>query len=105
MPTAGGETPSRPAQGTPGTQPDALLQELLARLCQVMTADVAQFLLVERDVLRVMASHGVPLAQVRDLRIPFGRGFSGTIAATASPAIVSDTSSLETFGASWAEEG
>jgi GAF domain-containing protein len=70
-----------------------------------MSAEVAQFLLVEGDSLRVMASHGVPLDQVRDLRIPIGRGFSGTVAATAAPAIISDTSSLETFGASWAEEG
>ena len=84
---------------------DMLLDELLARLCQVMHADVSQFLLVEGDALRVMASHGVPIDQVRDVRIPVGRGFSGTIAATASPAIIADTSSLETFGASWAEEG
>ena len=88
-----------------GSSSDALLQELLARLCQVMSAEVSQFLLVEGDVLRVMASHGVPLQQVRDLRIPVGRGFTGTVAATAAPAIVSDTSTLETFGASWAEEG
>jgi GAF domain-containing protein/anti-sigma regulatory factor (Ser/Thr protein kinase) len=70
-----------------------------------MTADVSQVLLVEGDALRVMASHGVPLEQVRDLRIPVGRGFSGTIAATAAPAIIADTSTLETFGASWAAEG
>jgi GAF domain-containing protein/anti-sigma regulatory factor (Ser/Thr protein kinase) len=89
----------------PQARTDMLLDELLARLCLVMNADVSQFLLVEGDALRVMASHGVPIERVRGLRIPFGRGFSGTIAATASPAIISDTSSLETFGASWAEEG
>jgi GAF domain-containing protein/anti-sigma regulatory factor (Ser/Thr protein kinase) len=91
--------------GVSGSASDALLEELLARLCQLMAADVSQFLLVEGDALRVMASHGVPLDQVRDLRIPVGRGFTGTIAATAAPAIISDTSELETFGASWAEEG
>jgi GAF domain-containing protein len=101
---AQGAAPS-PGRGASGSSADALLQELLARLCQVMSADVAQFLLVEGDVLRVMASHGVPLQQVRDLRIPVGRGFTGTVAATAAPAIVADTSTLETFGASWAEEG
>ena len=84
---------------------DLLLDELLARLCLVMSADVSQFLLLEDDKLRVMASHGVPIEQVRELRIPLGRGFAGTIAATASPAIIADTSTLETFGASWAEEG
>ena len=102
---AQGAAPPPGRAATPRPSSDALLEELLARLCQVMTADVSQFLLVEGDVLRVMASHGVPLEQVRDLRIPVGRGFSGTIAATASPAIIADTSSLETFGASWAEEG
>lgn len=103
MPAQGAAPPSGPSAGR--SSPDALLQELLARLCQAMSADVSQFLLVEGDTLRVMASHGVPQEQVRDLRIPIGRGFSGTIAATAAPAIISDTSVLETFGASWAEEG
>ncbi len=103
MPTQGAAPP--PERGPAGSPSDALLQELLARLCRVMSADVSQFLLVEGDALRVMESHGVPLQQVRDLRIPLGRGFAGTVAATAAPAIVSDTSTLETFGASWAEEG
>jgi GAF domain-containing protein/anti-sigma regulatory factor (Ser/Thr protein kinase) len=84
---------------------DRLLEELLARLCQVMGADIAQFLLVEDDVLRVMSTHGVAMERAAAVRIPVGRGFSGTIAATASPAVISDTAELETFGASWAEEG
>lgn len=84
---------------------DRLLDELLARLAQVMDADVAQFLLVEGDVLRVLASQGVPIEQVAALRIPVGRGFAGTVAATGAPAALADTATLETFGASWAEEG
>lgn len=84
---------------------DRLLDELLARLARVMNADVAQFLLVEGDHLRVLASQGVPMEQVAGLRIPVGRGFTGTVAATGSPAALPDTSTLETFGASWAEEG
>jgi signal transduction protein with GAF and PtsI domain len=84
---------------------DRLLDELLARLCAVMAADVAQFLLVEDDVLRVLATHGVPHEKVAGLRIPIGRGFAGTVAATRSPAVLSDTSTLESFGASWHDEG
>jgi len=84
---------------------DRLLDELLARLGQVMDADVAQFLLVEGDVLRVLASQGVPIEQVATLRIPVGKGFAGTVAATGAPAALADTTTLETFGASWAEEG
>ena len=88
-----------------GLPSDRLLDELLARLCAVMSADVAQFLLVEGDFLRVLATHGVDAERVADLRIPVGRGFAGAIAAAASPAVLADTSELETFGASWAEEG
>lgn len=84
---------------------DRLLDELLARLAQVMDADVAQFLLVEGDVLRVLASQGVPIEHVASLRVPVGRGFAGTVAATGSPAALADTTTLETFGKSWAEEG
>jgi GAF domain-containing protein/anti-sigma regulatory factor (Ser/Thr protein kinase) len=91
--------------GLVGLPSDRLLDELLRRLAGVMNADVAQFLLVEGDHLRVLATFGVPLEQVRDLRIPVGRGFAGTVAATGSPAALADTSTLETFGASWAEEG
>ena len=88
-----------------GLPSDRLLDELLARLCGVMGADVAQFLLLEDDQLRVLATHGVEPEKVTGLRIPVGRGFAGAIAAAMTPAVLSDTSSLETFGASWAEEG
>ncbi|HET7311363.1 MAG TPA: GAF domain-containing protein, partial [Mycobacteriales bacterium] len=84
---------------------DRLLDELLARLCAVMGADVAQFLLVEDEQLRILATHGVPYEEVADLRIPFGRGFAGTIAATRAPAVLHDTAALEAFGRSWPEEG
>src|SRR5947209_13409971 len=88
-----------------GLPSDRLLDELLARLCAVMGADVAQFLLLEEEILRVLATHGVPPERVADLRIPVGRGFAGTVAATRSPAVLSDTSTLETFGPSWHDEG
>src|SRR4051794_34789511 len=88
-----------------GLPSDRLLDELLARLCAVMGADVAQFLLLDDDQLRVLATHGVAPEKVAGLRIPVGKGFAGAIAAAVAPAVLSDTSSLETFGASWAEEG
>src|SRR4051812_32278824 len=70
-----------------------------------MGADVAQFLLREDDQLRVLATHGVAPEKVAGLRIPVGKGFAGAIAAAGAPAVLPDTSTLETFGASWAEEG
>jgi serine phosphatase RsbU (regulator of sigma subunit)/putative methionine-R-sulfoxide reductase with GAF domain/anti-sigma regulatory factor (Ser/Thr protein kinase) len=85
---------------------DRLLDELLARLCAVMSADVAHFLLIEDDQLRVLASHGVDPAMIAQARVPVGQGFAGTVAATASPAVLSDTSSVDSaFGAAWADDG
>src|SRR3954453_2054311 len=77
--TSAREAPLRDPRLT-GLPSDRLLDELLSRLCSVMSADVAQFLLVEGNELRVLASTGVELGRVRDLRIPLGRGFAGTIA-------------------------
>ena len=102
--TSAREAPLRDSR-LAGLPSDRLLDELLARLCAVMGADVAQFLLIEDDQLRVLATHGVEPEKVSALRIPVGRGFAGAIAAAVAPAVLSDTSTLETFGASWAEEG
>jgi GAF domain-containing protein/anti-sigma regulatory factor (Ser/Thr protein kinase) len=106
--SSGTAAPPEPPWRDPGLfslPSDRLLDELLARLAQAMDAEVAQFLLVEGDQLRVLASQGVPMSRVAALRIPVGRGFAGTVAATGSPAALPDTTTLETFGASWAEEG
>ena len=102
--TSAREAPLRDPRLT-GLPSDRLLDELLARLCVVMGADVAQFLLREDDQLRVLATHGVAPEKVAGLRIPVGKGFAGAIAAAGAPAVLPDTSTLETFGASWAEEG
>src|SRR3954462_6078369 len=59
-----------------GLPSDRLLDELLARLCAVMGADVAQFLLLDDDQLRVLATHGVAPEKVAGLRIPVGKGFA-----------------------------
>src|SRR3954453_5387668 len=88
-----------------GLPSDRLLDELLARLCGVMGADVSQFLLLEDDQLRVLATHGVAPEKVTGLRVPVGKGFAGGIAAARTPAGLSGPSSPETFGPTWAEEG
>src|SRR3954451_19306063 len=102
--TSAREAPLRDPRLT-GLPSDRLLDELLARLCAVMGADVAQFLLREDDQLRVLATHGVAPEKVAGLRGTVGKGFAGAIAAAAAPAVLPYTSTLETFGASWAEEG
>src|SRR4051795_12484428 len=103
-PRSAREAPLRDPRLT-GLPSDRLLDELLARLCAVMGADVAQFLLREDDQLRGLAPHGVAPEKVAGLRIPVGKGFAGAVAAAGAPAVLPDTSALETFGASWAEEG
>src|SRR3954469_2910419 len=112
--TSAREAPLRDPRLT-GLPSDRLLDELLARLCVVMGADVAQFLLREDDQLRVLATHGVAPEKVAGLRIPVGEGVAGGVrgggggagapAPPGPPAVLPDTSTLETFGASWAEEG
>ncbi|MDQ1699281.1 MAG: hypothetical protein QOG34_1144, partial [Frankiaceae bacterium] len=96
--SSGTAAPPEPPWRDPGLfslPSDRLLDELLARLAQAMDAEVAQFLLVEGDQLRVLASQGVPMSRVAALRIPVGRGFAGTVAATGSPAALPDTTTLE----------
>jgi GAF domain-containing protein/anti-sigma regulatory factor (Ser/Thr protein kinase) len=102
--TSSREAPPRDPRA-PGLPSDRLLDELLARLCGVMGADVAQFLLIEADQLRVLASHGADFTTSADVLVPVGQGFAGTVAATAAPAVLSDTASVAGFGAVWADQG
>src|SRR3954451_5043159 len=66
--TSAREAPLRDPRLT-GLASDRLLDELLARLCVVMSADVAQYLLREDDQPRVLATHGVPPEKVPRPRV------------------------------------
>ncbi len=70
---------------------DALLVELLARVAEVLDADIAKVLLFDeqRSELRVRKAHGLPDEAVADLRVPAGGGVAGRVAAAGRPSILS----------------
>lgn len=66
---------------------EELAPALLGRLTSVMGADASALLTYEDGVLRPLATHGFELG---DLKVPFGQGFSGRIAADRRPRYVAD---------------
>ena len=69
---------------------DAMTQEMLSRLCEVLTVDTATVLLYDRAAEHLLATASVGIEEeVRQgVRVPYGYGFVGTIAATRLPLIV-----------------
>jgi serine phosphatase RsbU (regulator of sigma subunit)/anti-sigma regulatory factor (Ser/Thr protein kinase) len=72
---------------------DALLEELLVRVTELLRADTALVLLRDDGdkTLVVASSIGLPEADARGLRVPIGSGVAGRIAAAAHPLILPDT--------------
>jgi serine phosphatase RsbU (regulator of sigma subunit)/putative methionine-R-sulfoxide reductase with GAF domain len=71
-----------------------LLHELLARIVAELNTDLAGLLLMdpEEPVLRMRAKIGLEDAVADGVRVPLGKGFAGTVAATRKPLIVEDVS-------------
>ena len=76
---------------------DDLLPELLGRVREAMAADTVVILLLneERTELAVKAAHGLEEEVKLDMRIPFGRGIAGSIAARNSTMVIEDMSQAE----------
>ena len=74
-----------------------LLRELLSRIHQVMAVDNVAVLLTTEDsqYLTMRAAFGPEEEVAGQVRVPFGRGFAGTIAARSEPLIVEDLSTIE----------
>jgi anti-sigma regulatory factor (Ser/Thr protein kinase) len=70
---------------------DALLEELLARVGEVLAADIAKVLLYDehRAELFVRKSHGPPTGADADLRVPAGAGLAGRVTAAGRPIVLS----------------
>jgi anti-sigma regulatory factor (Ser/Thr protein kinase)/putative methionine-R-sulfoxide reductase with GAF domain len=66
---------------------DELLEELLVRVTEALSADTAAILLLDRTKgeLIARAAKGIEEEVKAGVRIPVGRGFAGTIAATGQP--------------------
>jgi serine phosphatase RsbU (regulator of sigma subunit)/anti-sigma regulatory factor (Ser/Thr protein kinase) len=71
---------------------DDLLEELLKRVTEILTADTAAVLLVEDDgrTLAARAAKGLEEEVERGFRLPVGRGFAGRVAATREPVVIPD---------------
>ncbi len=73
---------------------EELLHELLARIVLELQTDLAGLLLMdaEEPILRMRAKIGLEDAVADGVRVPLGKGFAGTVAATRRPLIVEDIS-------------
>ena len=71
---------------------EALLDELLARVVDILDVDTSAVLLLEDDdtTLVARAAKGLEEEVERGVRIPVGRGFAGRIAATRQPVHILD---------------
>jgi serine phosphatase RsbU (regulator of sigma subunit) len=71
---------------------DDLLDELLVRVREALSADTAAILLLDkgRAELVARAAKGLEEEVEQGVRIPLGRGFAGTIAATGAPLSIYD---------------
>jgi PAS domain S-box-containing protein len=76
---------------------DDLLRELLGRVREALAADTVVILLLsdEGTELAVRAAHGLEDEVKADVRIPFGRGIAGRIAARSAPMVIDDVSTAE----------
>lgn len=69
---------------------DALLQELLSRIRDLLATDIVAVLLLEGRSLVVTAATGFTEEVECRVRIPLGEGFSGRVAATGQPLLIED---------------
>ena len=78
-----------------------LLKELLERASAAIHTDTATLLLLDQrgEALTVRASRGLPPETAATVRVPLGKGFAGTIAATRKPLILRDTKHADVVSA------
>lgn len=71
---------------------DALMDELLDRVRDALAADTAAILLIDEtgSDLVARAAKGLEEEVRQGVRIPFGRGFAGTVAATGVPIVIEE---------------
>jgi signal transduction histidine kinase len=76
---------------------DALLQELLDRICRILEADTCAILLLDDDAKELVTRAAVGIEEDVELsvRIPVGRGFAGRVAATRQPVVIEDVHDAE----------
>src|SRR5919198_1286512 len=86
---------------------NALLDELLLRIRDILEADTAAFLMLDetRGDLVARAAKGIEEEVERGVRIPLGRGFAGRIAAERAPVVIEDVDHGEVLNPILREKG
>ena len=86
---------------------DELLEELLNRITDVLSADTAAILLLDEDagVLRARAARGIEEEVARGVQIPLGGGFAGRIAAERRAIAIEDVDHADILNPILREKG
>ena len=84
---------------------EQLLQELLGRVAEILSADTVAILLLEGDVLAARAAKGIEEEVEQGVRIPVGRGFAGRIAAERRPIFIPDVDHADILNPILREKG
>ena len=76
---------------------DRLLEELIARVCEILAADTAALLLLDesRPLLRARAARGIEEEVERGVVVPLGAGFAGRVAAERRTIAIEDLDQAE----------
>ena len=86
---------------------DELLEELLSRITEVLSADTAAILLLDESagVLRARAARGIEEEVEQRVQIPLGRGFAGRIAAERHAIAIDDVDHADILNPILREKG
>jgi K+-sensing histidine kinase KdpD len=86
---------------------NALLDELLLRIRDILEADTAAFLMLDDTTgeLVARAAKGIEEEVERGVRIPVGRGFAGRIAAERAPVVIEDVDHADVLNPILREKG
>jgi K+-sensing histidine kinase KdpD len=86
---------------------NALLDELLLRIRDILDADTAAFLMLDdmTGELIARAAKGLEEEVERGVRIPVGRGFAGRIAAERTPVVIEDVDHADVLNPILREKG
>jgi signal transduction histidine kinase len=86
---------------------NALLDELLLRIRDILEADTAAFLMLDDTAgeLVARAAKGIEEEVERGVRIPVGRGFAGRIAAERAPVVIEDVDHADVLNPILHEKG
>src|SRR5437588_511466 len=85
--------------------PQELMVRLLERVRDVLHADTAAILLREGDELVARAAKGLEEEVERGVRIPFGRGFAGRVAAECRPVSLPHVDHADVLNPTLSERG